>query len=96
MVKMTDAEVLFNDVTNFRDGLIPRFFIIGKFRARDGFSHDAIFNFIEAKGGGEENSSRPILTSRSSTSSLFKFANCAFKLEVLDFGYMNEREMPTA
>ena len=49
MVKMTDAGVLFDDVTNFRDGLVPFFFVVGQLRARGGFSHDAVFDLIDAK-----------------------------------------------
>jgi len=46
MVKMTDAEILLNDVTDFRDGLVPLFFISGQFRTRCRFSHDAVFDAV--------------------------------------------------
>jgi hypothetical protein len=43
MVKMADAEVFLNDVTDFGDGLVPRFFIIGQLRSLCCFSHTDTF-----------------------------------------------------
>jgi hypothetical protein len=49
MMKMSDTEVLLNNVTNFRDGLVPFFFIVGQLRSLGRFSHNAVFDLIEAK-----------------------------------------------
>lgn len=49
MVKMADAEVLLDDVSDFGDALVPLFFISGQLSAPGRFSHDAVLNLVKAQ-----------------------------------------------
>ena len=46
---MTQAKVLFDDVTFFRNLFISIYFIFGQFSSLGVFSHYAIFDFIEGQ-----------------------------------------------
>ena len=46
---MADAEILFNDVTDFGDGLVPFFLIGGQLSTPCSFSNDAILNLVHAQ-----------------------------------------------
>jgi len=46
---MTQAKVLFDDVSFFRNLFISFYFIFGQFRRSRVFSHNAVSNFIESQ-----------------------------------------------
>jgi len=49
MMKMADAEILFHDVADLGDGLVPLFLIRGQLGTPCGFSHNAVLNLIKTQ-----------------------------------------------
>ena len=48
-MKMADAEVLFHDVPDFGDGLVPFYLQKGQLRSPRGLSHDAVLDLVQAE-----------------------------------------------
>jgi hypothetical protein len=49
MMKMANAEILFNNVADLGDGFIPLYLIGGQLSTPRGFSHNAVLDIVKAQ-----------------------------------------------